>query len=49
MSKNVKAEDVEHEHIMQEMLQKIEMVKDELASSKTAQLWFQYLDMIDMI
>ena len=49
MSKNVKAEDVEHEHIVQEMLQKIEMVKDELASSKTAQLWFQYLDMIDIV
>ena len=25
------------------------MVKDELASSKTAQLWFQYLDMIDIV
>ena len=49
MSRNVKAEDVEHEHIVQEMLQKIEMVKDELASSKTAQLWFQYLDMIDIV
>ena len=43
------AEDVEREHIVQEMLQKIGMVKDELESSKTSQLWFQYLDMIYIV
>ena len=49
MSNNIKADDVEHENIVQEMIQKIGMVRDGLANSKTAQLWFQYLDMIDIV
>ena len=46
---NIKADDVEHEDIVQEMIQKIGMVRDGLANSKMAQLWFQYLYMIDIV
>ena len=49
ISGEVSAEDIEREKVFRKLIEKINSYKEHLASSRTANLWVQYIEMVEIL
>ena len=49
IAREVSAEDLNGNEAIQEMVEKIKTYKNNMSSSRTARLWFQYIEMVEIL